>query len=178
MGFFRGRVVFLVKHLEFQSFRSLSQSHVKQILQHNTGMNQQVRRNSGKPLKEKVTGQCSSGVLSSNEEVLISNSQFNSKTCDIANKEENDPGLSALVNENISHPHRSCSKDIVLGKGIPPEPPVDCCMSGCANCVWIMYANELRKYYEKDGNERAKKEIEKIENPSLKMFLKLELGLL
>lgn len=61
---------------------------------------------------------------------------------------------------------------------MPPEPPVDCCMSGCANCVWIMYANELKQYYEKDGNERAKREIEKIDNPSLKMFLKLELGLL
>ncbi|XP_061180961.1 uncharacterized protein LOC133189593 [Saccostrea echinata] len=179
MRFFRGCVVYLVKHLEFQSLRSLSQGHANQIIQHNRCHCEQVRKASGKPLREKVTTQCSSD-LSSNKDKLVSNSQYNSKTHDsiVARKEEDDPGLSALVNENVCKSNPSCSKDIVLGKGMPPEPPVDCCMSGCANCVWIMYANELRNYYKKDGNERAKKEIEKIENPSLKMFLKLELGLL
>ncbi|KAL4240086.1 Oxidoreductase-like domain-containing protein 1 [Mactra antiquata] len=69
--------------------------------------------------------------------------------------------------------------DIVPGKGPPPEPPVDCCMSGCANCVWIQYAEELKQYFSKDaGLERVKEDIEKIDNPGLKMFLKLELGLL
>lgn len=69
--------------------------------------------------------------------------------------------------------------DIVPGKGPPPEPPVDCCMSGCANCVWIQYAEELKQYYSLDeGNERAKKAIEQIDNPGLQMFLKFELGLL
>lgn len=68
---------------------------------------------------------------------------------------------------------------IVPGKGPPPEPPVDCCMSGCANCVWIQYAEELKKYFSvEEGNELAKKAIDQIENPGLQMFLKLELGLL
>ncbi|XP_045212290.2 uncharacterized protein LOC123563516 [Mercenaria mercenaria] len=69
--------------------------------------------------------------------------------------------------------------DIIPGKGPPPEPPVDCCMSGCANCVWIQYAEELKQYYSLEkGSEMTKKAIEQIENPGLQMFLKLELGLL
>lgn len=67
--------------------------------------------------------------------------------------------------------------EMVPGKGRPPEPPVDCCMSGCANCVWIKYADELKDYY-CDGKERALQEIELMENESLKAFLKLELSLL
>lgn len=72
----------------------------------------------------------------------------------------------------------SCVKiiKVVPGKGPPPEPPVECCMSGCPNCVWIIYAEELKKYYD-DGGESAQKAIEQIENPSLKAFLKLELAL-
>lgn len=69
--------------------------------------------------------------------------------------------------------------NIVPGKGPPPEPPVDCCMSGCANCVWIQYAEELKKYFsESEGNAIMIEALEQIENPGLKMFLKMELGLL
>ncbi|RUS88943.1 hypothetical protein EGW08_003279 [Elysia chlorotica] len=65
---------------------------------------------------------------------------------------------------------------VVPGKGQPPEPPITCCGTGCANCVWIVYAEELRDYY-KDGGEQAKQALEKIDDPSLKAFIKLELGL-
>ncbi|KAK3784065.1 hypothetical protein RRG08_025258 [Elysia crispata] len=65
---------------------------------------------------------------------------------------------------------------VVPGKGRPPEPPTTCCGTGCANCVWIVYAEELRDYY-KDGGAEAKKALEKIDDPSLKAFIKLELGL-
>jgi hypothetical protein len=48
-------------------------------------------------------------------------------------------------------------------------------MSGCQNCVWIQYATELTEMY-RDGGEQAKKIIlERIKDPSLQMFLKLEL---
>lgn len=67
--------------------------------------------------------------------------------------------------------------EIVPGKGPPPEPPLDCCQSGCPNCLWISYAEELKEYYH-DGDERAMGAIENIENPSLKTFIKLELGYL
>ncbi|XP_069124130.1 oxidoreductase-like domain-containing protein 1 [Argopecten irradians] len=84
---------------------------------------------------------------------------------------------SVLQTATISDKKSSTFTEIVPGKGPPPEPPVDCCMSGCANCVWIKYAEELKDYYS-DGTERALREIEKIDNPSLKAFIKLELSLL
>jgi len=69
--------------------------------------------------------------------------------------------------------------NIVPGKGPPPEPPVDCCMSGCANCVWIQYAEELKQYFSANkGNTILLEALEEIDNPGLKMFLKMEMGLL
>ena len=48
-------------------------------------------------------------------------------------------------------------------------------MSGCANCVWLQYADELVHYYE-DGGAKAKKEIDRlIVDPTMKMFVKMEL---
>lgn len=73
----------------------------------------------------------------------------------------NDPSLEILTSSS--------------GKGPPPTPPINCCMSACTNCVWLLYAEELKTYYA-DGGRSAKEAIEEIENPSLKAFLKLELG--
>ena len=47
-------------------------------------------------------------------------------------------------------------------------------MSGCANCVWIEYAQELAVLY-KDGGKAAEKVMKTIKDPSLKIFLSLEL---
>ncbi|XP_046355033.1 uncharacterized protein LOC124134321 [Haliotis rufescens] len=69
------------------------------------------------------------------------------------------------------------TQGVIPGKGPPPEPPIDCCMSGCVNCVWIAYAESLKDYYS-DGGKSAREALEQIENPSLKMFVKLEMGLL
>lgn len=55
-----------------------------------------------------------------------------------------------------------------------PEPPTNCCMSGCANCVWITYAQELAQLY-KDSGKAADSVMNAIDDPSLKMFLNLEL---
>ncbi|KAI8494970.1 domain containing 1 [Branchiostoma belcheri] len=57
---------------------------------------------------------------------------------------------------------------------LPPLPPDNCCMSGCANCVWLQHAEELLEHY-KDGGEKALAAIDQIQDPSLKMFLKMEL---
>ncbi len=55
-----------------------------------------------------------------------------------------------------------------------PDPPTTCCMSGCANCVWIDYAKELAAIYN-DGGQAAEKVMKTIDDPSLKIFLSLEL---
>lgn len=56
-----------------------------------------------------------------------------------------------------------------------PEEPTTCCMSGCANCVWLDYAEKLSEYY-RDGGEQAIKEInEKVADPNIRAFLLHEL---
>ena len=61
------------------------------------------------------------------------------------------------------------------GDGEPPETPTVCCMSGCANCVWIEYAERLADHYA-DGGEAARRAIsEHVSDPSLRAFLLLEL---
>lgn len=87
-----------------------------------------------------------------------------------------EPALSAMMDEKTQPPSALKTVSVMPGKGPPPEPPVTCCMSGCVNCVWIKYAEELKDYYS-DGGEKAKAAVEKIEDPSLRAFVKLELGL-
>ena len=53
-------------------------------------------------------------------------------------------------------------------------------MSGCANCVWLDYAEEVSKYYELKGSNMSKEEIIKdiekqLSDPMLKAFILLEL---
>lgn len=70
-------------------------------------------------------------------------------------------------------PSGSLPKDSKDDIELPP-PPTDCCMGGCARCVWVLYAEELAQLY-KDGGRAAEKVLEAIEDPSLKIFLSLEL---
>ncbi|EDV43574.1 uncharacterized protein Dana_GF16461 [Drosophila ananassae] len=57
---------------------------------------------------------------------------------------------------------------------IPPE-PTNCCMSGCANCVWLDYAQTLAKLLGDNDEEAREIVLSKITDPNLKMFLSLEL---
>ena len=60
------------------------------------------------------------------------------------------------------------------GITIIPDPPTNCCMSGCANCVWISYAQELADIY-KDGGKASEEVMKAIDDPGLKIFLSFEL---
>ena len=99
-------------------------------------------------------------------------SSKNETSCSEENKDEDE------IKEKTHQKKEETMKcvPIVPDKGPPPDPPLDCCMSGCANCVWIKYAEEMRDYYCEDGIEKALKDIEKIEDVNLKAYLKLELS--
>ncbi|KAH9514389.1 hypothetical protein Btru_025078 [Bulinus truncatus] len=52
----------------------------------------------------------------------------------------------------------------------PPEPPVYCCGTGCPNCSWIIYAEDLKRYYE-NGLDKNKlsAELDEIKDPSVRI---------
>lgn len=47
-------------------------------------------------------------------------------------------------------------------------------MSGCANCVWIEFAEVMAARY-KDGGLRARQAVANIKDPMMKAFLTMEL---
>lgn len=67
-------------------------------------------------------------------------------------------------------------------KSPPISPPIGCCGSGCQNCVWLQYADDLLKYYgDSVSKENLEKvlmdEINKLEDENSKAFLLFELKL-
>ncbi|XP_047995536.1 oxidoreductase-like domain-containing protein 1 [Leguminivora glycinivorella] len=57
------------------------------------------------------------------------------------------------------------------------EPPTACCQSGCANCVFIVWAETLTKKMNNAGPEIAEKIMKSVEDPSMRAYLELELRL-
>lgn len=57
---------------------------------------------------------------------------------------------------------------------LPPE-PTTCCMSGCANCVWIEYAEQIISQFGNCPDSVMKDILKKIDDPSLRAFLEMEL---
>lgn len=79
-------------------------------------------------------------------------------------------GLQLKANTEDSHSLENNEKVYPPAIGAPEE-PTNCCMSGCANCVWLEFAEKLTEYYG-DGGEKSIKEInEKITDPSIKAYL-------
>jgi len=73
------------------------------------------------------------------------------------------------VTDAVAAHSENCATDINL-----PEVPTCCCMSGCANCVYIQYAMEMTDYF-KDNGTSALKAIDAIEDEGVKTFLKMEI---
>lgn len=104
------------------------------------------------------------------------------KTNDSSSHTTNDSAIikqqhEASASESHSEPFKSTAlymSRVIPGKGLPPEPPTNCCMSGCSNCVWIKYVEELSDYY-KDGGDMAKEAIEQIPDETIRAFLRMSL---
>jgi Oxidoreductase-like protein, N-terminal. len=79
--------------------------------------------------------------------------------------------------ENVSLMEEKTTKRVSSRSNlVAPDPPPEglCCGSGCAKCVWLVYAEELMVYHN-DGGEMALKSLDKVPDPNIREFLKMEL---
>ncbi|XP_043479314.1 uncharacterized protein LOC122509370 [Leptopilina heterotoma] len=53
--------------------------------------------------------------------------------------------------------------------------PTSCCMSGCANCVWIQYAERVSQLLKESDKDFNKIIMDKVEDPNMRAFLEMEL---
>jgi len=70
---------------------------------------------------------------------------------------------------------RNSEEGVGNSEALLPEEPTTCCMSGCANCVWIQYAEELSKFYADRGEKAREIILSKVTDPNTRALLMMEL---
>lgn len=98
--------------------------------------------------------------------------RFLSSAKDSGSSSDDSTNVNRRVNSSPGSDAKRLKSEIETGL---PEEPTDCCMSGCANCVWIQYAEELKSKFCSSDEELRAIIMNKISDPSMKMFLSLEL---
>ncbi|XP_017762882.1 PREDICTED: oxidoreductase-like domain-containing protein 1 [Eufriesea mexicana] len=94
------------------------------------------------------------------QQIYFTLKRFINRTSSILSSEEK-------VTEGNEHDDASSIDDM--------SEPTNCCMSGCANCVWIEYAEKLSATLEKSDLDVQKLIIDKVQDPNMKAFLSMEL---
>lgn len=84
---------------------------------------------------------------------------------------------SSFSSSDCAEERKEIGKDIKSDLKLP-EPPTNCCMSGCPNCVWIAYAEELSKIFDDSGEKSREIIFREISDENMKAFLRMELSLL
>ena len=89
------------------------------------------------------------------------------------------------LNPNLLVARQNCklyssSQESDSSTSFPDAPSNMCCMSGCANCVWLDYTDDMIKAYAKKGEKLDLKIIlqeidENVSDPMIKSFIKMEL---
>jgi len=59
-----------------------------------------------------------------------------------------------------------------------PSPPTNCCMSGCANCVWIEYAEKLASQLGSGTAVARQIIVKQVDDANMRAFLEMELRML
>lgn len=62
-----------------------------------------------------------------------------------------------------------------IGSSDTLEAPTTCCQSGCANCVWIDYAEKLSARYSDGGKEAVAAIHRDVDDPNLREYILFEL---
>ncbi|NXS23299.1 OXLD1 protein, partial [Mystacornis crossleyi] len=58
-----------------------------------------------------------------------------------------------------------------------PPPPTHCCGTGCPNCVWVGYVEELLERHRDSGAQALAAVEQHVEDENIKMILRMEIRL-